>query len=135
MALMSVDLLRQQSKWKESLAQTRQLMATLVQEGFNSTHMKAWRTHWDYQYYKALEHQYQLGLEALNENLPEIKVELIYRLRVFLVSLLTLLFLFLSPSLPPLSLLSLPPSPLFPDINSYSFVPVWRKSSPNTLEK
>ena len=35
--------------------------------------------HWDRQLYKALEHQYQMGLEALNENLPEIKVELVFR--------------------------------------------------------
>ncbi len=38
-----------------------------------------WRNHWDRQLYKALEHQYQVGLEALNEHLPEIKIELIYR--------------------------------------------------------
>jgi dynein heavy chain 2 len=41
--------------------------------------MKPWKAHWDRQLYKALEHQYQMGLEALNENLPEIKVELTYR--------------------------------------------------------
>lgn len=41
--------------------------------------MKSWRAHWDRQLYKALEHQYQVGLEALNEHLPEIKVELVYR--------------------------------------------------------
>ena len=41
--------------------------------------MKPWKLHWDIQLYKALEHQYQLGLEVLNENLPEIKVELVFR--------------------------------------------------------
>ena len=41
--------------------------------------MKTWKAHWDRQLYKSLEHQYQMGLEALNENLPEIKVELTYR--------------------------------------------------------
>ena len=41
--------------------------------------MKPWKAHWDRQLYKALEHQYQMGLEALNENLPEIRVELTYR--------------------------------------------------------
>lgn len=40
--------------------------------------MKTWKAHWDRQLYKALEHQYQMGLEALNENLPEIKVELTF---------------------------------------------------------
>ncbi len=41
--------------------------------------MKLWRTHWDYQIYKALEYQYKLGLESLNENLTEFHVELIYK--------------------------------------------------------
>lgn len=41
--------------------------------------MKSWRVHWDHQIYKALEHQYQLGLEALNQHMPEIKVDIIYR--------------------------------------------------------
>ena len=48
------------------------------QEGFNPGNMRPWRLHWDHQLYKALEHQYQLGLEALN-HLPEIKVDLIVR--------------------------------------------------------
>ena len=55
------------------------MMASLVQEGFNAANMRPWQLHWDHQLYKALEHQYQLGLEALNEHLPEIKVELTYR--------------------------------------------------------
>ena len=42
--------------------------------------MRPWRAHWDRQLYKALEYQYELGLEVLNEHLPEIKVDLIYRL-------------------------------------------------------
>ncbi|XP_067663541.1 cytoplasmic dynein 2 heavy chain 1-like isoform X1 [Haliotis asinina] len=77
--LMSVDLLRQQQKWKDGLMDIRHLMASLVQQGFSSENMKPWKAHWDRQIYKTLEHQYQMGLEALNENLPEIKVELTYR--------------------------------------------------------
>lgn len=48
-------------------------------QGFASENMKPWKVHWDRQLYKALEHQYQMGLEALNENLPEIRVDLTYR--------------------------------------------------------
>ncbi|XP_077984893.1 cytoplasmic dynein 2 heavy chain 1-like [Glandiceps talaboti] len=77
--LMGVDLLRQQTRWKEGLMDIRHLMANLVQQGFRSDNMKPWKAHWDRQLYKALEHQYQMGLEALNENLPEIRVELTYR--------------------------------------------------------
>nr|KAG5701774.1 hypothetical protein BaRGS_000764 [Batillaria attramentaria] len=77
--LMSIDLLRQQQRWKDGLMDIRHMMANLVQQGFSSDNMKPWRAHWDRQLYKALEHQYQMGLEALNENLPEIRVELTYR--------------------------------------------------------
>ena len=77
--LMGVDLLRQQQRWKSTLMDIRHMMASLIQEGFNPSNMKSWRLHWDHQLYKALEHQYQMGLESLNENLPEIKIELIYR--------------------------------------------------------
>jgi len=41
--------------------------------------MRAWRQHWNHQLYKALEHQYQSGLEALNKNLPEIHVDLTFK--------------------------------------------------------
>ena len=77
--LMSVDLLRQQQRWKNTLMEVRHMIASLIQEGFNPDNMRPWRLHVDHQLYKALEHQYQLGLESLNENLPEIKIELVYR--------------------------------------------------------
>lgn len=41
--------------------------------------MRAWRQHWNHQLYKALEHQYQTGLEALNKNLPEIHIDLTFK--------------------------------------------------------
>lgn len=47
-------------------------------QGFTVENMKMWKAHWDRQLYKALEHQYQIGLEALNENQSEIKVDLDY---------------------------------------------------------
>ena len=78
--LMNTDLLRKQAKWKETLKEIRLVMNEVEQEGF--TNLRTWRLHWDRQLYKALEHQYQVGLEALNEHLPEIKVELIYRQQV-----------------------------------------------------
>ena len=36
--------------------------------------------------FEALEHQYQLGLESLNENLPEIKIDLVFRQQKLQVS-------------------------------------------------
>uniref|UniRef100_A0A3Q4HAW8 Cytoplasmic dynein 2 heavy chain 1 n=1 Tax=Neolamprologus brichardi TaxID=32507 RepID=A0A3Q4HAW8_NEOBR len=47
--------------------------------GFRSDDMRAWRQHWNHQLYKALEHQYQTGLEALNKNLPEIHIDLTFK--------------------------------------------------------
>ena len=44
--------------------------------------MKPWLAHWDRQLYKVLEYQYQLGLDTLNENMPEIKVELTFRQKI-----------------------------------------------------
>ena len=50
--------------------------------------MKPWRFHWDRQLYKALEHQYQMGLENLNNNLTEIKIEASRKRYYFLTTLL-----------------------------------------------
>lgn len=48
-------------------------------QGFRCDDMRAWRQHWNHQLYKALEHQYQMGLEALNKNLPEIHIDLTFK--------------------------------------------------------
>ena len=41
--------------------------------------MRPWKIHLDWQLYKSLEHQYRLGLEEMNESLPELRVELTFR--------------------------------------------------------
>uniref|UniRef100_A0A672SRA8 Dynein cytoplasmic 2 heavy chain 1 n=1 Tax=Sinocyclocheilus grahami TaxID=75366 RepID=A0A672SRA8_SINGR len=78
-SLMGVDLLRQQQRWKDALQDLRTGFATLESQGFRAGDMRAWRQHWNHQLYKALEHQYQVGLEALNKNLPEINIDLIFK--------------------------------------------------------
>lgn len=77
--LINTDLLRQQQKWKDNLYEIRQIINEAIQMGFSEANMKSWLAHWDRQLYKILEYQYQLGLDTLNENMPEIKVELIFR--------------------------------------------------------
>ncbi|XP_056467776.1 cytoplasmic dynein 2 heavy chain 1 isoform X1 [Gadus chalcogrammus] len=77
--LMNVDLLRHQQRWKDGLQELRTGFATLETQGFRSGDMRAWRQHWNHQLYKALEHQYQTGLEALNKNLPEIHIDLTFK--------------------------------------------------------
>lgn len=66
--------------------------------------MQAWRQHWNHQLYKALEHQYQMGLEALNKNLPEIHIDLTFKsvhiLSVVQLSVSLFVSLSLSLSLP-----------------------------------
>lgn len=81
-SLMSTDLLRQQQKWKDYLFEIRQSIGEAVQMGFNESNMKPWLAHWDRQLYKVLEYQYKLGLDTLNENMPEIKVELTFRQKI-----------------------------------------------------
>ncbi|KAM9852784.1 cytoplasmic dynein 2 heavy chain 1 isoform 4-T4 [Aulostomus maculatus] len=78
-SLMNVDLLRHQQRWKDGLQELRTGFATLEAQGFRSDDMRAWRQHWNHQLYKALEHQYQTGLEALNKNLPEIHIDLTFK--------------------------------------------------------
>uniref|UniRef100_A0A8B9L0C8 Cytoplasmic dynein 2 heavy chain 1 n=1 Tax=Astyanax mexicanus TaxID=7994 RepID=A0A8B9L0C8_ASTMX len=77
--LMGVDLLRQQQRWKDGLQELRTGFATLESQGIRVSDMRAWRQHWNHQLYKALEYQYQVGLEALNKNLPEIHIDLIFK--------------------------------------------------------
>ncbi|XP_075054902.1 cytoplasmic dynein 2 heavy chain 1 [Mixophyes fleayi] len=78
-AFMNIDLLRQQQRWKDGLVEMRSVFSSLEYQGMRSSDMRAWRQHWDHQLYKALEHQYQMGLEALNENLPEIAIDLTFK--------------------------------------------------------
>jgi hypothetical protein len=33
-----------------------------------------WRQHWDFQLYKALEHQFKRGLELFNKSMPEVRL-------------------------------------------------------------
>nr|CAD7594425.1 unnamed protein product [Timema genevievae] len=76
-ALMNTDLLRHQQQWKDGLKDIRGVVGLVESQKFSN--MKSWRAHWDRQLYKALEHQYQVGLAALDQHLPEIKIELVYR--------------------------------------------------------
>ena len=68
-----MDLLRQQSKWKDILKEIRSIMTQVEQQGF--TNLKTWRNHWDRQLYKALEHQYQVSLFPLRTLLSDVSIE------------------------------------------------------------
>ncbi|RKO94668.1 hypothetical protein BDK51DRAFT_21975 [Blyttiomyces helicus] len=77
--LMSVDLVKSQGRWKETLNTLRTIVSSVQENGIKLETTLIWRNHWDYQLYKALEHQYQVGLESLNESLPEIKIDLVFK--------------------------------------------------------
>lgn len=72
LALMDVDLLRYPAKWKERWDEIKRSVLTVTKKQ-DPTRTKKWFLYWDHQLYKVLESGYQLGLEMLNENLPEIK--------------------------------------------------------------
>lgn len=78
-SLMNTDLLREPQKWDELIQDMRKIMDNLENEGYAADHMKAWKSFWDRQLYKALDLQYTIGLRTLNENLPEINIDLVFR--------------------------------------------------------
>ncbi|CUG87914.1 dynein heavy chain, putative [Bodo saltans] len=71
--LFKIDLLRTKDRW---MAKVRLIREKMAQSRF--TNMGAWMRHWDMQIYKALEHQYQQGLESLHESVNEIKADVVY---------------------------------------------------------
>jgi dynein heavy chain 2 len=75
---MNTDLLRDSQKWNEQIQDIRKIMENLVNEGYVPDNMKPWRAFWDRQLYKALDLQYSIGLKALNDNLPDIHIDLIF---------------------------------------------------------
>lgn len=80
LALMNIDLLRQRDKWKTKWTDLKTFMASVAQK-YPPKHIVKWELHWDHQVYKALEASYQMGLESLNQNLSEIKTELVFSQR------------------------------------------------------
>lgn len=69
-------------------------------QGIRVDDMRVWRLHWNHQLYKALEHQYQTGLEALNKNLPEIQIDLVFKSVIFTFHLIFVFCFYMSFFLP-----------------------------------
>ena len=77
-ALMGVDMLRQPDVWKHKWRSIKEKL-DVVKQRYSEKDQRLWVLHWDHQMYKTLEVSYQMGLESLNENLPEIKVDLVFQ--------------------------------------------------------
>ncbi len=76
---MGTSLLREPDRWKEIIKSIRKRMDALTTQGYSDKNTRPWKAHWDFQLYKALEHQFQMGLESLHETLPVINVELTFK--------------------------------------------------------
>jgi len=74
-AMMNTDLLKNRDSWKEKFDTIKRIIDTST---YSSQETKAWRKHLDYQLYKALDTQYQTGLNNLNENFNIIEADLVY---------------------------------------------------------
>lgn len=74
----NISLLRQRDQWKQKLASIQKVIdLTIGACGCQVLDAKPWRAHWDFQIFKIMEVQYRFGLESLNENLPEMKADLV----------------------------------------------------------
>lgn len=67
----------QRDAWRAKWSSIRESVAALGRS-FAPEQMAKWLLHWDWQLYKVVECGYRMGLESLNENLGEIRVELTY---------------------------------------------------------
>jgi dynein heavy chain 2 len=79
--LMGIELHRQNELWKSKWRQMKEKMQS-IKSKYNEKDSKLWVLHWDHQVYKALEASYQMGLECINESIPDIKIELVFTNKV-----------------------------------------------------
>ena len=77
--MMNIDLVKNSAKFKECLNNIRIIINIVQTNGVKTEDTLPWRNYWDYQLYKAFEIQYRFGLETINENLAEIKVEIVFK--------------------------------------------------------
>lgn len=77
MRLMNVDLQRQAQVWKDEMRHLREIFTALETKSYQNLH--GFKLHWDHQLYKVLEHQYMAGLSDLNNRLPDIYLDIVFR--------------------------------------------------------
>ena len=75
--LMNTDLWTRKDQWTATVAEMRKVFAKEEKRNVESS-MRAWRTHWDMQLYKALELQYRVCLQTLNEKVREMAVSVYF---------------------------------------------------------
>ncbi|XP_073967381.1 cytoplasmic dynein 2 heavy chain 1-like [Choristoneura fumiferana] len=75
--LMDTELLAKQAEWKKHVKNIRDIIETVEANGYKNTEL--WRSHWDWQLYKALECQYIKTLLSLHKHFPLVKIDLVLR--------------------------------------------------------
>ncbi|XP_063374788.1 cytoplasmic dynein 2 heavy chain 1 isoform X3 [Cydia amplana] len=75
--LMDTELLAKQAEWKKKIKNIRDIIEAVEANGYKNTEL--WRSHWDWQLYKALECQYIKTLLSLHKHFPPVKVDLVLR--------------------------------------------------------
>lgn len=76
--LMNIDLLRNEAIWKDKAATIKQMVEQETKHR-PATNCKLWLFEINNLIYKSLEYQYRVGLENLNENLPQIEADLVLK--------------------------------------------------------
>lgn len=74
---MNTDMLKQSSIWKEEMRTLREHFVELERKGY--TNLQLFKVHWDYQLYKALEHQLVSLLVDSREKLQDIHIDIVFR--------------------------------------------------------
>ncbi|VDN17047.1 unnamed protein product [Gongylonema pulchrum] len=77
--LMNLDLLKEANKWKDIIGEIRSKLAEQEQYAGSRSNMLPWLSHWDRQLYKALQLQYQWGIESLHSQIPQIQTQLVFK--------------------------------------------------------
>ncbi|VDL62610.1 unnamed protein product [Nippostrongylus brasiliensis] len=77
--LVNLDVLKEVAKWKEILTKIRsKISEEKLVHGASKINLRPWQLHWDWQLYKALQLQYQWGIESLHTQIPPIHTQLVF---------------------------------------------------------
>ncbi|CAJ0594203.1 unnamed protein product [Cylicocyclus nassatus] len=77
--LVNLDVLKEVNRWKELLVKIRsKISEEELAHGASKASLRPWQIHWNWQLYKALQLQYQWGIESLHAQIPLIHTQLVF---------------------------------------------------------
>ncbi|GMT01195.1 hypothetical protein PENTCL1PPCAC_23369, partial [Pristionchus entomophagus] len=77
--LAALDVLKEVNKWKEGLNVIRsKIQEEEAVHGASKQNIRPWQLHWDRQLFKALQLQYQWGVESIHTQIQPINVQLVF---------------------------------------------------------